>query len=48
MNDVTQEHKEQLSDLIYEWAKQRDYLPACFKIEMVEEIDIRSFEEVAE
>ncbi|MHC5395830.1 hypothetical protein ACYRF0_14905, partial [Listeria monocytogenes] len=24
------------------------YLPACFKIEMVEEIDIRSFEEVAE
>ncbi|EJA1059477.1 hypothetical protein MRS31_002875, partial [Listeria monocytogenes] len=48
LNDVTQEHKEQLSDLIYEWAKQRDYLPACFKIEMVEEIDIRSFEEVAE
>lgn len=38
LNDVTQEHKEQLSDLIYEWAKQRDYLPACFKIEMVEEI----------
>ncbi|TYW09541.1 hypothetical protein [Listeria monocytogenes] len=48
LNDVTQEHKEQLSDLIYEWAKQRDYLPSCFKIEMVEEIDIRSFEEVAE
>ncbi|EAF9147871.1 hypothetical protein AX868_15935, partial [Listeria monocytogenes] len=48
LDDVTQEHKEQLSDLIYEWAKQRDYLPACFKIEMVEEIDIRSFEEVAE
>ncbi|EAC8541119.1 hypothetical protein AK914_11040 [Listeria monocytogenes] len=48
LDDVTQEHKEQLSDLIYEWAKQRDYLPSCFTIEMAEEIDIRSFEEVAE
>ncbi|EKZ0536224.1 hypothetical protein ACUE9N_000041 [Listeria monocytogenes] len=48
LDDVTQEHKEQLSDLIYEWAKQRDYLPSCFTIEMAEEIDIRSFEEVTE
>ncbi|EAC3634694.1 hypothetical protein [Listeria seeligeri] len=48
LDDVTDEHKKELQELIYSWAKQRDYLPSCFLIREIEEIDIRNFEEVAE
>ncbi|EGU0433376.1 TPA: hypothetical protein ACSZDR_10570 [Listeria monocytogenes] len=45
---VTDEHKKELQELIYRWAKQRDYLPDCFLLREIEEIDIRNFEEVKE
>ncbi|HDI3362280.1 TPA: hypothetical protein PNA25_002842, partial [Listeria monocytogenes] len=43
LDDVTDEHKKELQELIYSWAKQRDYLPSCFLIREIEEIDIRNF-----
>lgn len=48
LDDVTDEHKKELQELIYSWAKQHDYLPDCFLLSTVEEIDIRNFEGVAE
>ncbi|EAD4088963.1 hypothetical protein EJC93_07150 [Listeria monocytogenes] len=48
LDDVTQTHKKELYDLILRWAKQRDYLPGYFRVQSIEKIDIRSFEEVAE
>ncbi|ENQ6494367.1 hypothetical protein ACEP98_002420 [Listeria monocytogenes] len=48
LDDVTDEHKKELQELIYRWAKQRDYLPDCFLLREIEEIDIRNFEGVAE
>ncbi|WP_270999029.1 hypothetical protein [Listeria seeligeri] len=48
LDDVTEEHREELQSFIYRWAKQRGYLPSCFLIREIEEIDIRNFEEVAE
>lgn len=47
LDGVTDEHKKELQELIYRWAKQRDYLPDCFLLREIEEIDIRNFEEVA-
>ncbi|EOB8913263.1 hypothetical protein ACGLWZ_003093, partial [Listeria monocytogenes] len=48
LDDVTEEHREELQSFIYRWAKQRGYLPECFLIREIEEIDIRNFEEVSE
>lgn len=48
MDDVTEEHREELQSFIYRRAKQRGYLPECFLIREIEEIDIRNFEEVSE
>ncbi|HAA9068456.1 TPA_asm: hypothetical protein GHM35_14735 [Listeria monocytogenes] len=48
LDGVTDEHKKELQELIYRWAKQRDYLPDCFLLREIEEIDIRNFEEVVE
>ncbi|PDG15768.1 hypothetical protein AWL03_02025 [Listeria monocytogenes] len=45
LDDVTDEHKKKLQELIYRWAKQYDYLPECFLLREIEEIDIRNFEE---
>lgn len=47
LDDVTEEHREELQSFIYRWAKKRGYLPECFLIREIEEIDIRNFEEVA-
>lgn len=48
LDDVTEEHREELQSFIYRRAKQRGYLPECFLIREIEEIDIRNFEEVSE
>ncbi|MBM5675583.1 hypothetical protein D8X99_00285 [Listeria seeligeri] len=48
LDDVTEEHREELQSFIYRWAKQRGYLPECFLIGEIGEIDIRNLEEVAE
>ncbi|EQA6969842.1 hypothetical protein ACX6RF_001923 [Listeria monocytogenes] len=48
LDDVTDEHKKELQGFIYRWAKQRGYLPECFLIGEIGEIDIRNFEEVKE
>ncbi|MBM9540325.1 hypothetical protein JWD48_05430, partial [Listeria monocytogenes] len=42
LDDVTEEHREELQSFIYRWAKQRGYLPECFLIGEIEEIDIRN------
>ncbi|MBM5677044.1 hypothetical protein [Listeria seeligeri] len=48
LDDVTDEHQNELAALIRDWAERHDYLPGCFLIREIEEIDIRNFEEVAE
>ncbi|MBC1377867.1 hypothetical protein [Listeria innocua] len=48
LDDVTQEHKKELYDLMFEWAKRNDYLPNCFTIQSIEKIDISSLEEVVQ
>ena len=45
LDDVTTEHKKELSDLIHDWAKRNDYLPNCYIIGATEEININSFVE---
>lgn len=45
LNDVTAEHKEELSNLIYDWAKRNAYLPGCFTIGAAEEININNLKE---
>ncbi|MDW5524611.1 DUF2188 domain-containing protein [Carnobacterium maltaromaticum] len=42
LNDVTTEHKEELSDLIHDWAKRNGYLPNCYIMGATEEINITS------
>ncbi|MCF2016139.1 hypothetical protein [Listeria monocytogenes] len=48
LDDVTDEHQNELAALIRDWAERHDYLPSCFLIREIEEIDIRNFEGVAE
>ncbi|EAC7753521.1 TPA: hypothetical protein ACHR9V_002956 [Listeria monocytogenes] len=48
LDDVTEEHREELQYLIHDWAKRHDYLPSCFLVEGIGEIDIRNLEEVKE
>ncbi|EAE5019040.1 TPA_asm: hypothetical protein GZQ63_12650 [Listeria monocytogenes] len=48
LDDVTDEHQNELAALIRDWAERHDYLPGCFLIREIEEIDIRNFEEVSE
>ncbi|HFK7089687.1 TPA: hypothetical protein ACGXVU_001948 [Listeria monocytogenes] len=48
LEDVTEKHREELQNFIYRWAKQRGYLPECFLIGEIGEIDIRTLEEVTE
>ncbi|EAE3362941.1 hypothetical protein E1U68_04360 [Listeria monocytogenes] len=48
LEDVTEEHREELQNFIYSWAEKRGYLPECFLIREIEEIDIRNLEEVSE
>lgn len=48
LDDVDEKHQTELQELIYSWAKQHDYLPDCFLLNTLEEIDIRNFEEVVE
>ncbi|ELZ1593381.1 hypothetical protein SNV01_002510, partial [Listeria monocytogenes] len=45
LDDVTEEHREELQSFIYRRAKQRGYLPECFLIGEIGEIDIRNLEE---
>ena len=45
LDDVTTEHKKELSDLIHDWAKRNGYLPDCYIMGATEEININSFVE---
>nr|WP_315527534.1 DUF2188 domain-containing protein [Carnobacterium maltaromaticum] len=45
LDDVTTEHKKELSDLIHDWAKRNGYLPNCYIMGATEEININSFVE---
>jgi hypothetical protein len=45
LDDVTTEHKKELSDLIHDWAKRNGYLPSCYIMGATEEININNFAE---
>lgn len=43
--DVKQEHKDELQDLIHEWFIKHNYIPSCFVVQNVEEVNVKGADE---